>query len=176
MKWELLCGSLNILWHCPFLGLEWKLTFSSTVATAEFSKCENWYKESYGISNSPYSWTRMAPVWSTGTWGGWRENPCQGKEGRKWWREIGYNRELIKSYVKKNRSQYSHCWRRELQIWKCSFFLANWFFQLISTWASPQDCWSVLTMQWLSSPRISNPRGNSSNLRQRLQHLLPRGL
>ena len=26
-----LCGSLNILWHWPFLGLEWKLTFSSPV-------------------------------------------------------------------------------------------------------------------------------------------------
>ena len=33
-----LCGSLNILWHCFSLGLEWKLTFSSPVATAEFSK------------------------------------------------------------------------------------------------------------------------------------------
>jgi len=33
-----LCGSLNILWHCISLGLEWKLTFSSPVATAEFSK------------------------------------------------------------------------------------------------------------------------------------------
>ena len=31
-------GSLNILWHCPSLGLERKLTFSSPVATAEFSK------------------------------------------------------------------------------------------------------------------------------------------
>ena len=29
--------SLNILWHCLSLGLEWKLTFSSPVATAEFS-------------------------------------------------------------------------------------------------------------------------------------------
>ena len=28
----------DILWHCPSLGLEWKLTFSSPVATAEFSK------------------------------------------------------------------------------------------------------------------------------------------
>ena len=27
-----------ILWHCLSLGLEWKLTFSSPVATAEFSK------------------------------------------------------------------------------------------------------------------------------------------
>ena len=33
-----LCGSLNILWHCLSLGLEWKLIFSSPVATAEFSK------------------------------------------------------------------------------------------------------------------------------------------
>ena len=34
-----LCGSLiPILWHCLSLGLEWKLSFSSPVATAEFSK------------------------------------------------------------------------------------------------------------------------------------------
>ena len=33
-----LCGSLSILWHCLSLGLEGKLTFSSPVATAEFSK------------------------------------------------------------------------------------------------------------------------------------------
>ena len=36
--WVQLCGSLSILWHCLSLGLEWKLTFSSPVATAEFSK------------------------------------------------------------------------------------------------------------------------------------------
>ena len=34
--WEQLCSSLNIFWHCLSLGLEWKLTFSSPVATAEF--------------------------------------------------------------------------------------------------------------------------------------------
>ena len=34
-----ICGSLSILWHCLSLELEWKLTFSSAVATAEFSKC-----------------------------------------------------------------------------------------------------------------------------------------
>ena len=33
-----LCNSLNILWHCLSLRLEWKLTFSCPVATAEFSK------------------------------------------------------------------------------------------------------------------------------------------
>ena len=32
-----LFGSLNILWHYLSLGLEWKLIFSSPVATAEFS-------------------------------------------------------------------------------------------------------------------------------------------
>ena len=31
-------GSLNILWHCSSLELEWKLTFSSPVASVEFSK------------------------------------------------------------------------------------------------------------------------------------------
>ena len=30
------CSSLNILQHCPSLGLEWKLTISNPVATAEF--------------------------------------------------------------------------------------------------------------------------------------------
>ena len=38
VRWVQLCGSLNILWHCLYLGLEWKLMFSSPVATAEFSK------------------------------------------------------------------------------------------------------------------------------------------
>ena len=32
------CDSLNILWHSLSLGLELKLTFSSPVDTAEFSK------------------------------------------------------------------------------------------------------------------------------------------
>ena len=39
-----LCGSLNILWHCLSLGLEWKLTFSRPVATAGvFQMC--WHIE-----------------------------------------------------------------------------------------------------------------------------------
>ena len=33
-----LCGSLSILWDVLSLGMEWKLTFSNPVATAEFSK------------------------------------------------------------------------------------------------------------------------------------------
>ena len=36
--WDECNCSLDILWHCPYLGLEWKLTFSSPVATVEFSK------------------------------------------------------------------------------------------------------------------------------------------
>ena len=33
-----LYGSLNILWHCPSLGLKWKLTFSSPMALLSFPK------------------------------------------------------------------------------------------------------------------------------------------
>ena len=50
-----LCGSLNILWHCLSLGLEWKLTFSSSVATAYCSK----------ISERP-PWAHKH-IWSSGT-------------------------------------------------------------------------------------------------------------
>ena len=38
VRWVQLCGSLSILWHCLFWGLEWKLTFSSPVAIVELSK------------------------------------------------------------------------------------------------------------------------------------------
>ena len=38
VRWVQLCSSLSILWHCLSLGLEWELSFSSPVATAEFSK------------------------------------------------------------------------------------------------------------------------------------------
>ena len=38
VKWVKLCGSLNILWHCLSSELEWKMTFSSPVEAAEFSK------------------------------------------------------------------------------------------------------------------------------------------
>ena len=33
-----LSGSLDVVWHCPSLELEWKLTFSSFVAAAVFFK------------------------------------------------------------------------------------------------------------------------------------------
>ena len=35
--------TLNIFWHCPSLGLEWKLTFSNPVATRVFQIC--WHIE-----------------------------------------------------------------------------------------------------------------------------------
>ena len=37
-KWVQSYGSCNIICHCPSLDLEWKLTFPSPLATAEFSK------------------------------------------------------------------------------------------------------------------------------------------
>ena len=38
VRWVQLSSTLSILWHCLSLGLEWKLTFSSSEATAEFSR------------------------------------------------------------------------------------------------------------------------------------------
>ena len=38
VRWVQLCSSFSIPWHCLSLGLEWKLTFTSLVATADFSK------------------------------------------------------------------------------------------------------------------------------------------
>ena len=35
---QFIYSSLNIVWHCPSLGLIWKLILSSSVATAEFSR------------------------------------------------------------------------------------------------------------------------------------------
>ena len=58
MRWVQLCSSLSILWHGLSLGLEWKPTFSSPVATAEFSKfagilcCSTFTASSFRIWNS----------------------------------------------------------------------------------------------------------------------------
>ena len=57
MRWVQLCGSLSILWHCLSLGLEWKLTFSSPVATAEFPNF--WHIECSTFTASPFRiWNR----------------------------------------------------------------------------------------------------------------------
>ena len=57
VRWVQLCGSLNVLWHCLSLGLEWKLTFSSPEATAEFpnllaTECSTFTASSFRIWNS----------------------------------------------------------------------------------------------------------------------------
>ena len=54
-----LCSSLNIFWHCLSLGLEWKLTFSSPVACAEFSKC--WHTECSTFTTSSFR------IWNSST-------------------------------------------------------------------------------------------------------------
>ena len=43
--------SLSILRHCLSLGLKWKLTFSSPVATAEFSKFPNMHSSAYWVQH-----------------------------------------------------------------------------------------------------------------------------
>ena len=56
--------SLNILWHCPSLGLEWKLTFSSPVATAEFSKFADIVSEALLTASSFRVWKHSAGILS----------------------------------------------------------------------------------------------------------------
>ena len=59
-----LCGSLNILWHCLSLGVEWKLTFSSPVATADFSNC--WHIECSTFTASSFRmWNSSTGIPST---------------------------------------------------------------------------------------------------------------
>ena len=60
VRWVQLCGSLSILWHCLSLRLEWKLTFSSPVATAEFSKFAGIL--SAALSQHHLSWFEVAPL------------------------------------------------------------------------------------------------------------------
>ena len=48
-----LCGSLNVLWHCLSLRLEWKLGSSSPVATTEWHiECSTLTASSFRIWNS----------------------------------------------------------------------------------------------------------------------------
>ena len=58
VRWVQLCGSLNILWHCLSLWLGRKLTFSSPVATAEFSKFA-------GILSAALSQHHILGYWGT---------------------------------------------------------------------------------------------------------------
>ena len=59
MRWVQLCGSLSILWHCLSLRLEWKLTFSSAVATAVFHIC--WHIECSTLPPSSFR------IWNSST-------------------------------------------------------------------------------------------------------------
>ena len=52
---------MNIFWHCLSLGLEWKLTFSSPVATAEFQIC--WHIECSTFTASSFRiWNSSAGI------------------------------------------------------------------------------------------------------------------
>ena len=67
-----LCISLNIE-HCPSLGLEWKLIFSTPVATAEFSKffclciCNHISRRIHICSNWDIIWTPVEKVCNAGS-------------------------------------------------------------------------------------------------------------
>ena len=58
VKWMQLYGNLNILWHCSSLELEWKLTFSSAVATV-FQIC--WHIECSSLTAPSFR------IWNSST-------------------------------------------------------------------------------------------------------------
>ena len=61
--WVQLWGSLNILWeYCPSLGLELKLTLSSPVPTAEFSKFAGILNEALQQPSSFRIWNSSAGI------------------------------------------------------------------------------------------------------------------
>ena len=62
MKREQLYDSLNILWYCPSLKLEWKLTFASPVATAGvFQIC--WHIDCSTLTASSFRiWNSLAGI------------------------------------------------------------------------------------------------------------------
>ena len=70
VRWVRLCSSLYILWHCLSLGLEWKLIFSSPVATAEFSKFAGILCAALPLRPSHFilSETLLLFPWSSGCW------------------------------------------------------------------------------------------------------------
>ena len=57
-----LYGSLNNFWHCPSLGLEWKLTFSSPVAIDESSKFVGILSCSTSTASSFRIWDNSAGI------------------------------------------------------------------------------------------------------------------
>ena len=59
VRWVQLCGSLSILWNCLSLGLERKLTFSSPMTTAEFSRFA-------GVLSAALSWNHLLEFEITG--------------------------------------------------------------------------------------------------------------
>ena len=56
-----LCGNLNILWHYLSLELEWKLNFSSPVATTVFQIC--WHIKCISFTASSFrTWNSSAGI------------------------------------------------------------------------------------------------------------------
>ena len=63
MKWVQLCGSVNILWHCPSLGLEWnpKDLFHSSVHSWVFQI--SWHIECSTLTASSFRiWNSLAGI------------------------------------------------------------------------------------------------------------------
>ena len=49
VKWVQLYGILNLVWHCPSLGLEWKLTFSNPVGMLRLPNLLTYWVQHFNI-------------------------------------------------------------------------------------------------------------------------------
>ena len=65
LRWVQLCGSLNILWHCLSLGLEWKLTFSRLEETQAGIKIV-FIGRTDAEAETPVLWPPHAKSWLIG--------------------------------------------------------------------------------------------------------------
>ena len=70
---ECSCVSLSIPWHCLSLGLEWKLTFSSPVATAEFTLG---LLEKSICNTSLFSWQNSVSLYPSSLSTPWPNSPA----------------------------------------------------------------------------------------------------
>ena len=150
-----LCSSLSIVWHCFSLGLEWKLIFSSPVATGEFSitpwqidgeKMETLTDFILGAPKSLQMVTAAKKLMTLAPWKEIYDQPRQYiKKQRHYFANKGPSRQ---SYGFSS----SHVWMCELD-YNESWAPRNWCF------------WTVMLEKTLESP-LDRVRSNQSILKE----------
>ena len=167
-----LCGSLSILWHCLSLGLEWKLTFSSPVATAEFSKfagilstvVPHYQSLSYMVTPTTlytqpvYDEGLKLKLWYLGHW--WKEPtfPISGKDpdaGKDWRQEEKGETEDEDVWMESS-TQWTWVWANSRRYWRTEKTdmlqsMRLWSWTQLSDWTTTLPSRST---QWWPLPKV----------------------